>query len=118
HSQEQMQAWKKVTNAVHAKSSNIFLQLWHTGRISHPLNQPNGQPPVSSSSTMGTTTGRLIPTPQGRVPHVTPRALETEEVAGIVADFKTATANTIAAGFDGVELHCANGYLLEQFLRE
>ncbi|KAL4146797.1 hypothetical protein PRNP1_010553 [Phytophthora ramorum] len=65
---------------------------------------------------MGTTTGRLIPTPQGRVPHVAPRALETEEVAGIVADFKTVTANAIAAGFDGVELHCANGYLLEQFL--
>lgn len=118
HSSKQMEAWKKVTSAVHAKNGTMFVQLWHTGRISHPSNQPDDQLPVSSSSRMDTTTGRLIPTAEGRVPHVAPRALKTEEIPDIVADFKKATANALASGFDGVELHCANGYLMEQFLHD
>ncbi|TYZ58999.1 hypothetical protein PybrP1_002151 [[Pythium] brassicae (nom. inval.)] len=112
-SQEQVDAWKVVTDAVHAKGGKIFLQLWHTGRVGHPKNQPNGELPVSSSSNMEITGQGRIPTPDGREAFVAPRALETDEIPGIAQDYKTATVNALAAGFDGVELHAANGYLLE-----
>ncbi|KAG3246396.1 hypothetical protein PI124_g8881 [Phytophthora idaei] len=100
YTQEQVEAWKPVTKAIHEKGGKVFTQLWHTGRVSHPLNQPNGGLPVSASATsMEAVTSHAV-TAEGRKDHVTPRALE----------------NALAAGFDGVELHAANGYLLEQFL--
>ncbi|RLN61265.1 hypothetical protein BBP00_00005495 [Phytophthora kernoviae] len=113
---EQVEGWKKVTRAVHAKGGKIFVQLWHTGRVSHPLNQPGGILPVSSSAVGLDDVRTSSVTREGRAKYVTPRALETHEIPGIVADYKRAAENAIAAGFDGVELHGANGYLLEQFL--
>jgi N-ethylmaleimide reductase len=118
HSQAQVEAWKKVTEAVHAKNGKIFLQIVHTGRMSHPLNQPNGELPVSSSTNMDTTTAHKITTSEGRKPYVQPRALETDEIPAIVQDYKNAAKNAIIAGFDGVEIHGANGYLIEQFLHD
>ncbi|KAG2780414.1 putative 12-oxophytodienoate reductase 11 [Phytophthora cactorum] len=116
YTQEQVEAWKPVTKAIHEKGGKVFVQLWHTGRVSHPLNQPNGGLPVSASATsMEAVTSHAV-TAEGRKDHVTPRALEVDEIPGIVEDYKTATKNALAAGFDGVELHAANGYLLEQFL--
>ncbi|KAG6610788.1 12-oxophytodienoate reductase [Phytophthora cinnamomi] len=115
--QDQVAGWKQVTNTVKAKDGYMFLQLWHTGRVSHPLNQPNGALPVSSSAKMDVSTGR-VPTREGRKSHVPPRALETNEIPLIVQDYKKAAENALAAGFDGVEFHCANGYLLEQFLQD
>ncbi|ETL97420.1 hypothetical protein L917_05276 [Phytophthora nicotianae] len=116
YTQEQVEAWKPVTKAIHDKGGKVFAQLWHTGRVSHPLNQPNGGLPVSASATsMGAVTSHAV-TAEGRKEHMTPRALEADEIPSIVEDYKTATKNALAAGFDGVELHSANGYLLEQFL--
>ncbi|KAJ8577839.1 hypothetical protein ON010_g1365 [Phytophthora cinnamomi] len=115
--QDQVAGWKQVTDTVKAKDGHMFLQLWHTGRVSHPLNQPNGALPVSSSAKMDVSTGR-VPTREGRKSHVPPRALETNEIPLIVQDYKKAAENALAAGFDGVEFHCANGYLLEQFLQD
>ncbi|ETL47437.1 hypothetical protein L916_02817 [Phytophthora nicotianae] len=116
YNSDQVEGWKKVTESVHAKGGKIFLQLWHTGRVSHQLNQPNGELPVSSSAVSMEGVHSLAPTREGRLPHPVPRALETNEIAGIVADYKSAAQNALDAGFDGVELHCANGYLMEQFL--
>ncbi|ETP51999.1 hypothetical protein F442_02931 [Phytophthora nicotianae P10297] len=116
YNSDQVEGWKKVTESVHAKGGKIFLQLWHTGRVSHQLNQPNGELPVSSSAVSMEGVHSLAPTREGRLPHPVPRALETSEIAGIVADYKSAGQNALDAGFDGVELHCANGYLMEQFL--
>jgi N-ethylmaleimide reductase len=114
--QRQVEGWKHVTQRVHVKGGKIFCQLWHTGRVGHPLNQPGEVLPVSSSATsMEDVTSHAI-TREGRKDHVTPRALELEELPQIVQDYKTAATNAIAAGFDGVEIHSANGYLLEQFL--
>lgn len=113
---EQVESWKKVTRAVHAKGGKIFVQLWHTGRVGHPLNQPNGVLPVSSSAVGLEGVNTSAVTREGRRKYVTPRALETREILGVIADYKRAAENAIAAGFDGVELHGANGYLLEQFL--
>jgi N-ethylmaleimide reductase len=114
--QEQVESWKTVTSAVHAKGGKMFVQLWHTGRVGHPLNQPNGQLPVSSSNvTMDGVKSHAV-TREGRKDYMTPRALDISEIPGIVADYKRAAENAIAAGFDGVEIHAANGYLLEEFL--
>ncbi|KAJ8552642.1 hypothetical protein ON010_g9902 [Phytophthora cinnamomi] len=112
----QIEGWQAVTKAVHAKGGKIFVQLWHTGRVSHQLNQPNGELPVCSSATSMEGVHSLAPTREGRLPHPVPRALETDEITNIVADYKSAALNAMKAGFDGVELHCANGYLMEQFL--
>lgn len=113
----QIEAWKNVTGAVHGKGGKIFLQLWHTGRLSHPLNQPNGELPVSSSATpFPEVQYRSALTRLGRQKYITPRALEIDEIPQIVADYRQAAINALEAGFDGVELHAANGYLLEQFL--
>ncbi len=111
----QVEAWKPVTRAVHDRSGLIFLQLWHVGRISHPLLQPGGQLPVSASA-IGVD-GEVL-TPEGRKKHVVPRALETEEIPGIVDDYRKAAINAMEAGFDGVEIHGANGYLPDQFLHD
>ncbi|GMF44356.1 unnamed protein product [Phytophthora fragariaefolia] len=114
--QDQLKGWEAVTKAVHAKGGKIFAQLWHTGRVGHPLNQPNGQLPVSSSATNMEDVKSHAITREGRKDYVTPRALDISEIPGIIADYKTAAENAIAVGFDGVEIHAANGYLLEEFL--
>ena len=114
YSSEQVAGWKKVTEAVHAKGGKIFLQLWHGGRACHPnLNQ--GQETVAPSAIA---VEGEIHTPQGKVPHVTPRALKDDEIPGIIEGFRKAAQNAKDAGFDGVEVHGANGYLLDQFLRD
>jgi N-ethylmaleimide reductase len=115
HSAEQVAGWKHVTEAVHAAGGRIFLQLWHVGRISHPSLQPDGALPVAPSAIAPA--GQAM-TRDGLKPFVTPRALETAEIAGIVEDYRRGAKNAKAAGFDGVELHGANGYLVDQFLRD
>ncbi|MTI29929.1 alkene reductase [Xanthovirga aplysinae] len=115
HSNEQIEGWKKVTKAVHEKGSKIFLQMWHVGRISHSSLQPEGALPVAPSAIKAE--GEAF-TYQGLVPFETPRALETEEIPGIIQQYEQAARNAKEAGFDGVEVHAANGYLLDQFLRE
>lgn len=113
HSEAQIAAWKHVTDAVHAKGGLIFLQLMHTGRISHPSLLPNGATPVAPSAIRPA--GKVF-TATGPQEFVQPRALETDEIAEIVQAYRLATRNALAAGFDGVELHAASGYLPEQFL--
>ncbi len=115
HSNEQIAAWKQVTDAVHAAGGRIFLQLWHGGRISHPDIQPNGQLPVAPSAIRAQ--GQVY-TMNGLQELVTPRALETAEIADVVEQYRHGAANALAAGFDGVEVHAANGYLIDQFLRD
>ena len=114
-SPEQVAGWKLVTHAVHAAGGRIFAQLWHVGRISHPSLQPGGGAPVAPSALQPA--GQIM-TALGMQPFVTPRALETDEIAGVVEDFRRAAANARQAGFDGVELHGANGYLVDQFLKD
>src|ERR1051326_6664901 len=114
-SQAQVDAWTQATAAVHAAGGRIFCQLWHVGRISHPSLQPNGALPVAPSALAPA--GQLW-TQEGMRPYVTPRTLATEEIAGLIGDYRRAAANAPAAGFDGVELHAANGYLIDQFLRD
>lgn len=113
HSEAQIDAWKHVTDAVHAKGGLIFLQLMHTGRISHPSLLPNGATPIAPSAVRAAGT---VFTATGPQEFVQPRALETDEIAEIVQSYRLATRNALAAGFDGVELHAASGYLPEQFL--
>ncbi|NJL87079.1 MAG: alkene reductase [Leptolyngbyaceae cyanobacterium SM1_1_3] len=115
HSEVQVAAWQKVTAAVHRKGGRIFLQLWHVGRISHPALQPAGALPVAPSAIKPE--GEAM-TYEGMQPFVTPRALETEEISGVVEQYRQGAKNALAAGFDGVEIHSANGYLLDQFLRD
>jgi N-ethylmaleimide reductase len=115
YSAAQVAAWKKVTDAVHAQGGRIVLQLWHGGRACHPLLN-NGAQPVSASPLR--ITNDETHTPQGKKPYEIPRELRDDELPGIVAGFRTAAQNAHAAGFDGVEVHGANGYLLDQFLRD
>jgi N-ethylmaleimide reductase len=115
HSAAQAAGWKLVTEAVHSAGGRIFLQLWHVGRISHPSLQPGGALPVAPSAIAPA--GQAWTT-NGMEAFVTPRALETSEISGIVEDFRRGAANAREAGFDGVELHGANGYLIDQFLRD
>ena len=110
-----MAGWRRVTDAVHAKGGKIVVQLWHVGRISHVSLQPNGQPPVSSTARRAV--GKTF-TAQGFEDVSEPRALRLDELPRIVAEYRQAARNAIDAGFDGVEVHSANGYLLEQFLRD
>lgn len=114
HSGEQVEAWRQVTDAVHAAGGRIFSQLWHVGRISHP-DFHGGELPVAPSALRPE---GEVTTPLGRKPFVTPRALETEEIPNIVEDFRWAAQNAKLAGFDGVEIHGANSYLLDQFTRD
>ncbi len=109
----QTQAWKPVTEAVHAEGGKIVLQLWHMGRIVHS-DYLDGQPPVSASAT---TAPDHAHTPTGRKPHVQARPATLEDIDRIVADYANAARNAKEAGFDGVQLHGANGYLIDQFLR-
>ena len=117
-SDEQVQAWKAVTDSVHAAGGEIVVQLWHVGRVSHVDLQPGGQPPVAPSAIVAKTKTLLIrdgaPT---FVETSAPRALRLDELPGIVADYRHAARCAMLAGFDGVEVHGANGYLLDQFLR-
>ncbi len=114
YTDEQVAGWRIVTDAVHAKGGHMFCQLWHVGRISHPSLQPGGGLPVSASGVKPE--GQAF-TETGFQPLVAPRALRTEEIPGLIADYRHAAMCAKRAGFDGVEIHAANGYLLEQFLR-
>lgn len=115
---EQIAGWRLVTDSVHAVGGRMFIQLWHVGRISHTSNQPNNGAPVSSTDKAAEAMafGRDENGNIGFVPSSKPRALETNEVARVVGDFVQAARNAMEAGFDGVELHAANGYLFDQFL--
>ena len=115
HSAEQVAGWRLVTEAVHAAGGRIFLQLWHVGRISHPSLQPGGALPVAPSAIAPAGQAWTL---EGMKPYVTPRALETVELPGIVAQYRTGAENAKAAGFDGIEVHAAHGFLLDQFLRD
>jgi len=115
YSAEQVAAWKKVTDAVHTHHGKIVVQLWHVGRISHTSLQPNGEAPVAPSAIQADT---KTFTAKGFEPVSAPRALALDELPGIVEQYRVAARNAIEAGFDGVEIHAANGYLLDQFLRD
>src|SRR3954471_16938821 len=116
YSEAQIKGWRDVVDAVHAKAGVIFLQLWHVGRVSHSSFQPGGVLPVAPSAVpipdlkTGTADGKATT-------YETPRALETSEIPGVVDAYRQAAKNALAAGFDGVEIHGANGYLIEQFLQ-
>ena len=115
HTEAQVAGWRRVTNAAHAAGGRIFLQLWHVGRVSHVSFQPGGAPPVAPSAI-------ALPgdawTYDGMQPYSTPRALATDEIATVVAQFRRGAELAKQAGFDGVEIHGANGYLIDQFLRD
>ena len=115
HSDAQIAGWQGVTRAVHQRGGKIFLQLWHVGRISHPITLADGGLPVAPSAILPA--GEIY-TEQGMKPFVTPRALTAAELPSLVDDFRRAAAHAKAAGFDGVEIHAANGYLIDQFLRD
>ena len=115
YSNEQAQTWKMVVDAVHSKGTPISLQLWHTGRASHTsFHEKDGLPVAPSALKIDRDS---IHTPTGKQPYETPRALETEEVSGIVDDYRRAAERAKSAGFDGVEIHAANGYLIDEFLQ-
>jgi N-ethylmaleimide reductase len=115
HSPQQVEGWKIVTKAVDAAGGCMVLQLWHVGRISHPSFQPGGGLPVAPSAIKPNAQAF---TQKGFEPIPTPRALETGEIPGVVRQYATAAQNAMEAGFDGVEVHAANGYLIDQFLRD
>jgi len=117
YSETQIAGWREVVDAVHAKGGIIFLQLWHVGRVSHSSFQPNGALPVAPSAVAISAEYKTVTADRKPTTYETPRALETEEIPGIVAAFQQAARNAMAAGFDGVEIHGANGYLIEQFLQ-
>lgn len=114
HSQAQVNGWRLVTDAVHAKGGKIFLQLWHGGRACHPALNASKQPVAPSAIAIVDE----VYTPEGKLPQVMPRELSDDELPAIIAGFKQAAQNAKAAGFDGVEVHGANGYLLDQFWRD
>ena len=115
HSPAQVAGWKRVTDAVHAAGGRIFLQIWHGGRACHPLLNGGAQPVAPSPLAI---VGDEVRTPEGKKPYVVPRELQDDELPGIVAGFRKAAENAQTAGFDGVEVHGANGYLLDEFLRD
>ncbi|MBU0892484.1 MAG: alkene reductase [Gammaproteobacteria bacterium] len=118
HTEDQVQGWRRVTDAVHAEGGRMVLQLWHVGRMSHPSFHPDGLPVAPSALSPDAKVwvvgddgvGRMVDCP-------VPRALATAEITGVIDDFRRAAANAMRAGFDGVEIHGANGYLIDQFLR-
>ena len=116
YTDEQVAGWQRVTEAVHQAGGRIFLQLWHMGRISHPSFQPGGGLPIAPSA-IAPQSGQAL-TETGPQPYVTPRALEKEELPGIVSQYSAGAQRAKLSGFDGVEIHNANGYLLDQFLRD
>lgn len=115
HTEAQVEGWKKITGAVRAKGGHMYLQLWHVGRISHPAYQQDGALPVAPSAVKPK--GQVF-TGSGMEDYVTPRALETAEIPGIIEEYILGAKLAKEAGFDGVEIHNANGYLLDQFLRD
>jgi len=115
HAPAQVAGWRNVTDAVHAAGGRILLQLWHGGRACHPLMNDGAQPVAPSAIAI---TNNQIQTPAGKQPYVVPRELRDEELPGIVAGFVSAARHAQEAGFDGVEVHGANGYLLDEFLRD
>ena len=118
YSEQQIAGWREVVDAVHAKGGLIFLQLWHVGRVSHSSHQPGGVLPVAPSAVPISVEGMMAMTADAKMaPYETPRALETAEVADVVEAFRQGAKNALKAGFDGVEIHGANGYLVEQFLQ-
>ena len=122
HTPQQVQAWKAVTEAVHREGGHIVVQLWHVGRISHVDLQPGGQPPVAPSAIRANAKTYLIREENGQrvggfVDTSEPRALRLDELPNVVESFRQAARNAVEAGFDGIEIHAANGYLLDQFLR-
>ena len=115
HTEEQIAGWQKITQAVHQQGGRMFLQLWHVGRVSHPDLQPHGELPVAPSAIAPE---GMAATYEGEKPFVVPHALRIEEIAQIVEDYRQAAKNAMEAGFDGVEIHSANGYLLDEFLQD
>jgi N-ethylmaleimide reductase len=115
HTDTQVKGWQTITEAVHRKGGRIALQLWHTGRASHPDFQPGGVLPVSASAIA---LNGYSHTPNGKKPYIAPRPLELDEIPGVVQQYAAATLRAQEAGFDGVEIHAANGYLIDQFLRD
>ena len=115
YSEQQVACWKQVTDAVHKEGGKIFIQLWYTGRISHPSLLPNEQTPVAPSAIKP---AGETPTLSGMQPFVTPRALSSDEIPAIVGQYRHAAVQAKLAGFDGIEIHAANGYLIDQFLRD
>lgn len=114
YSPAQIDGWRKVTEAVHARGSKMFLQLMHVGRIAHPLNMPDGAEIVAPSAIAAN--GKMFTDEEGPLAHPTPREMAEADIEQAMTEFVTAAQNALAAGFDGVELHAANGYLMEQFL--
>jgi N-ethylmaleimide reductase len=117
YSEAQIKGWRAVVDAVHARGGLIFLQLWHVGRVSHSSFQPGGALPVAPSAVSISAELKTMASDGKPASYETPRALETGEIAGIVAAFRQGASNAMKAGFDGVEIHGANGYLIEQFLQ-
>lgn len=115
YSDAQVEGWRRVTDAVHANGGQIVLQLWHGGRACHPLLNGGAVPVAPSALAI---TNDEVHTPEGKKPYTVPRELRDDEIPGIVQGFRRAAENARAAGFDGVEIHGANGYLLDQFLRD
>jgi N-ethylmaleimide reductase len=115
YSEAQVAGWRLTTDAVHAAGGRIFLQIWHGGRACHPLLNNGAQPVAPSPLAI---TDSEVHTPEGKKPYVLPRELRDEEIPGIIQGFRTAAQNAKAAGFDGIEIHAANGYLLDEFLRD
>jgi N-ethylmaleimide reductase len=116
HTDVQVAGWKAVTSAVHGAGGRMVLQLWHVGRVSHPVFQPGGKLPVAPSPIAPK--GQLYGMDWKKIDYVAPRALELAEIPGVIEGFVAGARNAKAAGFDGVEVHAANGYLLDQFLRD
>jgi N-ethylmaleimide reductase len=115
HSSEQAEGWRLVTRAVHERGGLVFLQLWHVGRLSHTSHQPDGALPVAPSAVAAA--GNAMTARFTREPFETPRPLALDEIPGVVAAYARAARHALDAGFDGVEIHAANGYLIEQFLQ-
>jgi N-ethylmaleimide reductase len=111
----QVAGWKKITDAVHSKGAKIFVQLMHTGRIGHPNNLPQGAAVVGPSAVLAA--GEMYTDAEGAKPHPTPKAMTEADIKTAIGEFEHAAKNAVAAGFEGIELHGANGYLLEQFIR-
>jgi N-ethylmaleimide reductase len=115
YSDAQVAGWKKVTDTVHARGAKIFVQLMHTGRIGHQLNLPAGAKVLAPSAVAAA--GQMFTDAEGMKPHPVPAAMTADELKSTIAEYAKAATNAVAAGFDGIELHAANGYLLEQFIR-
>ncbi|XP_028751460.1 12-oxophytodienoate reductase 3 [Neltuma alba] len=118
YSEEQVGAWRKIVDAVHAKGSIIFCQLWHVGRASHSVYQPGGAPPISSTSKPISARWRILLPDGSYGVYPEPRALKTYEIPDIVQHYRQAAVNAIRAGFDGIEIHGAHGYIIDQFLKD